>query len=656
MAVNPVAVQFGGKSDAFFAELRKVNAGLGELQGEVGKVSKASEAMSRNIARGVAGLVSFAALRSVVRETALAQQGMAQLEAALHSTGEAAGWTKDQLVDMAREMSRASIFGETDLVEAQTRMLTYSSIVGDKVPQAMQIAMDQATRLGMGLSQSAEIIGRALETPSRGVASLTQQGFAFTDSQKAVLKALEETGRLAEAQQIVLDVLSESYGGAAVAARNTFGGALTSVGNAVKELMQGDGSLESATEGVNALADTLRSPELQEGFSLLIGGLTTVVGLLSKTVAGAAGFAKWIGESAAAMIHGPEADDMVRTSEAILALQEKIRRVQAGGGMNPLTGDALPEATVRGLLVAYERDLEKLQRQYADGLERAAVAARQKSVEAAAPTIAPVAAVETEEQRKERLKREQDEFNFNLERTREYWALIGEIETEGLAAGDALAKASFDFSMDLIDAEITHARNSAEERLAIERDLQQQIAGMREQNIDHAVSLLAMLGQRSKAFAVAAIVLERATAIRRIFQNNLVAAQLAFASQLIPGDPTSLARAGAAKGAVLAQGRVAMALAATEGVLQLAMGPSSAVAPGTPNNPIYTARDDDARGDPGVESRHATQIIVHGDIYGYEDFQDKVVDAFGEAVNGRDLVPIRRNSRQAQELLADPTT
>src|SRR5690606_849157 len=183
----------------------------------------------------VVGVGAF--VRAIVRETAEAEQKLAQLDAALRSTGEAAGFNREQLVRMANDIGKRTVHSTNEIIEAQTRLLTYTTITGKRFSQALQLAIDQSVRLGMSTSQSAEIIGRALEKPSRGVVALTRQGFQFTEQQRKMMKALEDTGRLAEAQQMVIDVLAESYGGAAEAARDTFGGALSSVKNAFNDLL-----------------------------------------------------------------------------------------------------------------------------------------------------------------------------------------------------------------------------------------------------------------------------------------------------------------------------------------------------------------------------------------------------------------------------------
>lgn len=156
-------------------------------------------------------------IKSVVSEGSRGEQELAQLEAAIASTGRQAEYSAEQLDRMAGSVSRG-LFDKGDITSAQTRLLTYTNIVGDMFPRALQISIDQAQRLGISIESSSELIGRALQTPSKAMEALGRQGFVLEESQKALIKQLEATGRTAEAQAIIMDLLVESYGGAAAAA------------------------------------------------------------------------------------------------------------------------------------------------------------------------------------------------------------------------------------------------------------------------------------------------------------------------------------------------------------------------------------------------------------------------------------------------------
>lgn len=155
----------------------------------------------------------------VIGEGSGAENSIAQLNAALVATGSAAGWSAEQLLKMADDLRDVSNFSTEQIIDAQTRLLSYTDVVGEQFPAAMQIVIDQAQRLGISVEQSAETVGQALQSPSKAMAALGRQGFTLEKSQQDLLKRLEATGRMAEAQAIIMDMLTESYGGSAAAAR-----------------------------------------------------------------------------------------------------------------------------------------------------------------------------------------------------------------------------------------------------------------------------------------------------------------------------------------------------------------------------------------------------------------------------------------------------
>lgn len=283
------------------ADINDIKQGLALVRGEVAKFKQeASQSMDlkglnegfNNLRSTLAGLFAGVTVgsvfRAVMQETREASDEVAQLRAVLKSTGEQAGFTATQLTDMADALSGSTSHSAGEIVKAQTRLLSYTGIVGELFPKALQMAIDQSARLGESIEQSAETVGKALDKPSQGVAALTKQGFKFTEAEKERMKVLEKSGRVGEAQAIVLDAMAESYEGAALAARNTFGGALTAVMNSLRDLADGSGGagVGAATRALNSLAQALRTPEIREGFS----------GLAAAVLNAVAGFAKFMAQ------------------------------------------------------------------------------------------------------------------------------------------------------------------------------------------------------------------------------------------------------------------------------------------------------------------------------------------------------------------------
>ncbi|WP_445683792.1 Laminin subunit alpha-2 [Stenotrophomonas pavanii] len=172
-----------------------------------------------------AGAIAFVGLnrvvdgiKAIVKEGSDAEQELGQLEAALHATGRTSEFTAQGLAAMRKGL-QGGLFDDGEISAAQVRLLSYTNIVGEQFPAAMQITIDQAERLKISLESSAEVVGKALQTPSKAMESLSKQGFTLDDSQKSLIKSLEATGQVAKAQSIILDLLAESYGGAAAAAK-----------------------------------------------------------------------------------------------------------------------------------------------------------------------------------------------------------------------------------------------------------------------------------------------------------------------------------------------------------------------------------------------------------------------------------------------------
>ncbi|MDI2594115.1 phage tail tape measure protein [Pseudomonas sp. 681] len=239
-----------------------------------------------------AGAVAAFSVASIfgrfVTETKNAEAEQAQLGAVLKSTGQAAGYSRDQLNEMAAAMEAATTFSAGDLNQAQTTLLAFSGVVGNQFNRALQAAADMAARTGTSVKDAAELIGRALDIPSQGLTSLSKQGFRFSEEQKKLALAMESTGNVAGAQQIILKSLEESYGGAAAAARDTFGGSLVALQNTVSGLLTGEGSLESAKDAANTLNKVLANPATKTALDATAQAALVLAGVLSIRLAGSA--------------------------------------------------------------------------------------------------------------------------------------------------------------------------------------------------------------------------------------------------------------------------------------------------------------------------------------------------------------------------------
>ncbi|MHC5053637.1 MAG: phage tail tape measure protein [Planctomycetota bacterium] len=88
-------------------------------------------------------------------------------------------------------------------------------------------------------------VAKALNDPIANLSALSRAGIQFSESQKAVINELVKTNRLAKAQSVILKELESQYGGSAVAARDTLGGALAALRNEWDDLLKSIGQGQS---------------------------------------------------------------------------------------------------------------------------------------------------------------------------------------------------------------------------------------------------------------------------------------------------------------------------------------------------------------------------------------------------------------------------
>lgn len=300
MAAGSIIVELLARTGSFQTDMDRAakatkKAGR-EMEDSATRASKAWTDAQRVFGAAFLGISAAAVFKSFIQNTIDFQNEQAQLSTVLVSTGRSASMSAEQLNRMGAAMSSASAFSTGEITQAQIALLAFTGVAGNEFPRAMQAAADMAARTGMSIQSASELIGRSLDVPSQGLTALSRQGFRFTDEQKALAKQLEDTGRTAEAQGIILDALEESYKGAAEAARNTLGGALISLKNTLGGLLTGGNeAFQPITDGINALNSALASGAAEAaltGIGNAAWVVATVLGgkLVIAAVASAASF------------------------------------------------------------------------------------------------------------------------------------------------------------------------------------------------------------------------------------------------------------------------------------------------------------------------------------------------------------------------------
>jgi len=227
---------------------------------------------------GLAAAASIGALfKKIVSETIDAEYATAQLNAALISTKGAAGQSAEALNAHAQALSYMTAYDDDAITGAQALLLTFTKIQGDVFPKATAAILDMAAAMNTDLKSATLQVGKALNDPILGVSALGRAGVQFSEAQKEVIASLTETGRVAEAQAVILAELKTQFEGSAAAAANTLGGALKQLANEFGNLLTL--SKDSSTTTVGFVI-TLRDAVI--GLRVAIDGLANSVPAVSR--------------------------------------------------------------------------------------------------------------------------------------------------------------------------------------------------------------------------------------------------------------------------------------------------------------------------------------------------------------------------------------
>lgn len=161
--------------------------------------------------RSIRGVVRF--MGDAISKAREQERVEKQLEIRLKSTAGAAGLAKDELLKLASGLQQVTTYGDEAIIGAEALLLTFTKIGRDAFPDALEIILDMSTAMGQDLKASALAVGKALNDPIIGVTALTRVGVSFTEQEKEKIKTLAASGKLLEAQTLILAELRTEFGG-----------------------------------------------------------------------------------------------------------------------------------------------------------------------------------------------------------------------------------------------------------------------------------------------------------------------------------------------------------------------------------------------------------------------------------------------------------
>ena len=269
-------------NDRFNNSMRGLSQGAQAIQGPMGGVASrvsvvnslfsSGAAVTSGLAAALAGLVAvgYKSLQ-VFNEY---EKSQLRTEALVRATGNAAGFTAEQLQQQANQVALSTLASVQGITEAQNVLQTFKSVSGETFTQAVELSQDMAAVFGGTAKDKALQLGKALEDPVAGINALKRSGGSFTSAQKDMIRSMVEMGDTAGAQKVILEQLAGQVGGAGSAEAGGLAGSVDTLGQRWDELLLSfsessslGGGVKKWLDGISYSLDKLRgkiAPTIEE--------------------------------------------------------------------------------------------------------------------------------------------------------------------------------------------------------------------------------------------------------------------------------------------------------------------------------------------------------------------------------------------------------
>lgn len=261
--------------DQSAAVLKKVQSNLrntatsaaildGPLGGVAGRINSIATAAGRMnpalIISGVALAALATGLKSSVVSAAELEQQQLRLEAVLNATGNATGFSAEQLERMAISLGEVTLASQQGARDAIAAISSFGTISGEQFQRTLSLAQDLVAVFGGDLQQTAKQLSRALDDPAGSLSLLERNIGKVESSQRELILSMSESGKAVEAQSLLLDVLAGKVGGTGVGEAGGLIGSIDTLGERwtlLKTNVGNTSALESATESLSELFNVI---------------------------------------------------------------------------------------------------------------------------------------------------------------------------------------------------------------------------------------------------------------------------------------------------------------------------------------------------------------------------------------------------------------
>ena len=214
-------------------EFKKLTAATQGAQNSLSGLQKRASSVARGIGRVVGALGLTLGFQAMVRgfkdatqaaeDARVANDRIDAIAKSMDEFGTQTAKVTKRIKDYA-DSQEFSLGVDADVIKAtQAKLLTFRNLtktagdLGGSFDRATKAAIDMAAA-GFGSAESnATQLGKALNDPIKGITALNRAGIQFTEDQKALIQSLVDSGKVLEAQDLILAEIESQVGGTAAA-------------------------------------------------------------------------------------------------------------------------------------------------------------------------------------------------------------------------------------------------------------------------------------------------------------------------------------------------------------------------------------------------------------------------------------------------------
>jgi methyl-accepting chemotaxis protein len=248
---------------------KSVQVALGPLSGVAARITAITSLANRNtasVAGMVAAIIAFGA--AVFKSVKLGKDfevSMGQISAQLKTVAAQTGVTISQVEKLSEKLGKETLSSAQEARKAISVILAFPDVAKANLEKVLFLAQDLTAVMGGDLRLNARRLARALEDPANSLDTLRRAGVFFTDREREMFEVLQDTNDKLEAQDIILNKLSNTVGGAAKGATLGLAGALDTLSETTKlwleQFSSAGGTLDTLAGIVNTVNKRLEGTE-----------------------------------------------------------------------------------------------------------------------------------------------------------------------------------------------------------------------------------------------------------------------------------------------------------------------------------------------------------------------------------------------------------